>query len=164
MSTGCAISRNRGVARGTVHFDNVRIPLNYMVGEMGKGYILGAEFFDTNRAFIGLMCIGAAQASVDEACEYAKKRVVMRQPISRYQAISFALAEAQTLLEAARWLCYKTLWKADRGERRSVEEALCKWWIPEISLEIVRKCLLIHGRYGYAEDLPFEPRIGDAFY
>jgi len=132
-----------------------------MVGEMGKGYILGAEFFDTNRAFIGLMCIGAAQASVDEACEYAKKRVVMRQPISRYQAISFALAEAQTLLEAARWLCYKTLWKADRGERRSVEGAMCKWWVPEISLEIVRKCLLIHGHYGYTEDLPFEQRIRD---
>lgn len=150
-----------GATRGTIHLDNVRIPLNYMVGAMGKGYILAADFFDTNRAFIGLKCIGAAQSSVDESCEYAKKRVVMGQPISRYQAISFTLAESQTLLEAARGICYKTLWKADRNERRTVEGAMCKWWVPEICLEIVRKCLLIHGHYGYTEDLPFEQRIRD---
>jgi cyclohexanecarboxyl-CoA dehydrogenase len=135
--------------------------LNYVIGEIGKGYVLAAEFFDTNRAFIGLKCIGAAQASVDETCEYAKKRVVMGRPISRYQAISLPLAEAQTLLEAARCLCYKTLWKADRGERRTTEGAMCKWWIPEITFEIVHKCLLFHGQYGYTEDLPFEQRLRD---
>lgn len=151
----------RGTMRGTVRFNNVRVPLNYMMGEMGKGYIFAAEFYDTNRAFIGLACIGAAQASVDESCEYAKKRVVMGKPISKYQAISFTLAEAQTLLEAARWLCYKTLWKADRGERRTVEGAMCKWWIPEICCDIARKCLLIHGHYGYTEDLPLEQRVRD---
>jgi cyclohexanecarboxyl-CoA dehydrogenase len=152
---------SRGATRGTVHFTNVRIPPGYMVGEMGKGYILAAEFFDTNRAFISLKCIGAAQASVDEACEYAKKRAVMERPIAAYQAISFPLAEAQTLLEAGRWLCYKTLWKADRSERRSIDGAMCKWWIPEMTFEIVRKCLLVHGHYGYTDDLPFEQRLRD---
>lgn len=152
---------SRGATRGTVRFTDVRIPLNYVIGEIGKGYVLAAEFFDTNRAFIGLKCIGAAQASVDETCEYVKKRVVMGNPISRYQGVSFPLAEAQTLLEAARCLCYKTLWKADRGERRTTEGAMCKWWIPEITLEIVRKCLLFHGQYGYTEDLPFEQRLRD---
>jgi cyclohexanecarboxyl-CoA dehydrogenase len=152
---------SRGATRGTIQFTNVRIPLDYMVGEMGKGYILAAEFFDTNRAFIGLKCIGAAQASVDEACDYAKKRVVLGKSIAGYQAISFPLAEAQTLLEAGRWLCYKTLWKADRGERRSNEGAMCKWWIPEMTFETVRKCLLVFGHYGYTEDLPFEQRLRD---
>ena len=151
----------RGATRGKVHFNNVRIPLDYMVGEMGKGYILASEMFDTNRAFIGLKCIGAAQASVDEACEYAKKRVVMGRPIAGYQAISLPLAEAQTLLEAGRLLCYKTLWKADRGERRSIEGAMCKWWVPEMTFEIVRKCLLVFGHYGYTKDLPLEQRLRD---
>lgn len=152
---------SRGATRGIVKFTDVRIPLNYMVGEPGKGYLLAAEFFDTNRAFIGLKCIGAAQASVDEACEYARKRSVMEKPISMYQAISFPIAEAQTLLEAGRLVCYKTLWKSDRGERHTIEGAMCKWWIPEMTLEIVRKCLLIHGQYGYTEDLPFEQRLRD---
>lgn len=152
---------SRGAVRGVVNFANVRVPLNYLIGELGKGYVLAAEFFDTNRAFIGLKCIGAAQASVDEACEYAKKREVMGKPIAGYQAISFPLAEAQTLLEAARLLCYKTLWMADKGVRHTTEGAMCKWWIPEITLEIVRKCLLIHGQYGYTSDLPFEQRLRD---
>ena len=152
---------NRGVHRGCIRFDNVRVPLNYVVGELGKGYLLAVDLFDTNRAWIGLKCIGAAQASVDESGEYARQRVSMGNPISKYQAISFALAEAQTLLEAGRWLCYKTLWKADRGERHDVEGAMCKWWVPEVCLEIVRKCLLIHGQYGYTEDLPFEQRMRD---
>lgn len=152
---------SRGATRGKVQFSNVRIPLDYMVGEMGKGYILASEMFDTNRAFIGLKCIGAAQASVDEACEHAKKRVVMGKPIAGYQGISLPLAEAQTLLEAGRLLCYKTLWKADRGERRSVEGAMCKWWVPEMTFEIVRKCLLVFGHYGYTQDLPLEQRLRD---
>jgi cyclohexanecarboxyl-CoA dehydrogenase len=53
------------------------------------------------------------------------------------------------------------LWKADRGERRTVEGAMCKWWIPEICCDIARKCLLIHGHYGYTEDLPLEQRVRD---
>jgi len=152
---------SRGAVRGVVHFTNVRVPLNYLIGELGKGYMLAAEFFDTNRAFIGLKCIGAAQASVDEACAYAKKREVMGRPIAGYQAISFPLAEAQTLLEAARLLCYKTLWMTDKGVRHTTEGAMCKWWIPEMAFEIVRKCLLVHGQYGYTEDLPFEQRLRD---
>jgi cyclohexanecarboxyl-CoA dehydrogenase len=150
-----------GAVRGTVRFEDVRVPSNYMIGDMGKGYLLAAEFFDTNRALIGLKCIGAAQASVDEACAYAQKREVMGRPIAGYQGISFPLAEAQTLLAAARLLCYKTLWMADRGVRHTTEGAMCKWWVPEISLEIVRKCLLVHGQYGYTKNLPFEQRLRD---
>ena len=152
---------SRGAVRGVVKFDNVRVPVNYMIGDLGKGYLLAAEFFDTNRAFIALKCIAAAQASVDEACLYATKREVMGKPIAGYQAISFPLAEAQTLLEAGRLLCYKTLWLADQGKRHTTEGAMCKWWVPEMTFDIVRKCLLIHGQYGYTEDLPFEQRLRD---
>jgi len=152
---------SRGVKRGVVHFEDVYIPANYLVGEIYKGYPMIAEFFDTNRAYIGLKCIGAAQASVDEACGYAKERMVMGKTISHYQSISFPLAEADTLLEAARLLCYKTLWMADRGIRHTKEGSMCKWWVPEITFEIVRKCLTIHGHYGYTSDLPLEQRLRD---
>jgi len=151
----------RGTPRGVVHFDNVHIPSNYLIGELGRGFEHAAELYDTNRALIGLLCAGPARASIDETVEYAKKREVSGNPISRYQAISFALAEGHTLLEAARLLCYKTLWMADRGVRHSVEGAMCKWWAPEICFDIVRKCLLAHGHYGYTADLPFEQRLRD---
>jgi len=152
---------SRGVARGVVEFDDVQIPGDYVVGELHNAYPMVAEFFDTNRAYIGLKCLGAAQASVHETCSFAKNREVMGKAISQYQAISFALAEAETLLEAARLLCYRTLWMADQGLRHSREGAMCKWWVPEISFEIVRKCLTIHGHYGYSSELPFEQRLRD---
>lgn len=151
----------RGTPRGVVYFDNVRIPTNYLIGMLGRGFEYAAELYDTNRALIGLLCIGPAQASIDETVEYAKKREVFGNPISRYQAISLALAEGYTLLEAARLLCYKTLWMAEKGIRHSVEGGMCKWWVPEICFDIVRKCLLFHGHYGYTTDLPFEQRMRD---
>ncbi len=152
---------SRAVARGEVLFEEVRVPSNYLIGEENKAYALIAEFFDTNRAYIGLKCVAAAQASVDETCRYAKRRESMGKTISHYQGISFALAEAETLLEAARLLCYKTLWMTDRSIRHSREGAMIKWWVPEITMEIVRKCLTIHGHYGYTSDLPFEQRLRD---
>jgi cyclohexanecarboxyl-CoA dehydrogenase len=151
----------RGTPRGVVYFDNVHIPSNYLIGVLGRGFEYAAELYDTNRALIGLLCAGPARASIDETVEYAKKREVSGNPISRYQAISFALAEGYTLLEAARLLCYKILWMADKDIRHSVEGAMCKWWVPEICFEIVHKCLLFHGHYGYTTDLPFEQRLRD---
>lgn len=151
----------RGTPRGVVYFDSVHIPSNYLIGKLGRGFEYAAELYDVNRALIGLLCSGPARASIYETVEYAKKREVFGNPISRYQAISFALAEGYTLLEAARLLCYKTLWLADKGYRQTVEGAMCKWWVPEICFEIVRKCLLAHGHYGYTKDLPFEQRIRD---
>ena len=139
----------RAAARGEVRFENVRVPKNYLIGERGKAYIQMAQLFDTNRAYIGLKCIGAAQASVDETCEYAKQRVVMGNPISSYQGVSFPLVEAETKLEAARLLCYKTLWLRDQNLPNSKEGGMCKWWVPELTFEIVRECLTLHGHYGY---------------
>jgi cyclohexanecarboxyl-CoA dehydrogenase len=150
-----------GGPRGAVHFDDVLVPADYLVGERGGAYRLMAQLFDTNRAFIGLKCVGAAQASVDETCAFAQERVVMGNPISSYQGISFPLAEAETMLEAARLLCYKVLWMSDNGMRHTKEGAMCKWWVPELAFEIVRKCLTMHGHYGYTKELPFEQRLRD---
>ena len=152
---------SHGAVRGSVYFDDVAVPADHLIGELGTGYKLVADLFDTNRAYIALKCIGAAQASVDETCTYAKSRESMGKPIAGYQSISFALAEAETLLEAARLLCYKTLWMRDAGQRHTTEGAMCKWWVPELTMEIVRKCLTIHGHYGYTSELPFEQRLRD---
>jgi cyclohexanecarboxyl-CoA dehydrogenase len=152
---------SRGAKRGSVAFDDVRVPADHLIGKEGEGYFMVADFFDTNRAYIALKCLGAAQASVDETCEFVQSRRSMGRPISQYQGISFPLAEAETQLEAARLLCYKTLWMRQTGQRHSREGAMCKWWVPEIAFEIVRKCLTIHGHYGYTQELPFEQRLRD---
>jgi len=150
-----------GAARGEVRFENVRVPKDHLVGERGKAYLQMAQLFDTNRAYIGLKCIGAAQASIDETCEYAQQRVVMGKPISSYQGISFPLVEAETQLEAARLLCYKTLWLRDQDLPNSKEGGMCKWWGPELTFDIGKQCLTMHGHYGYSDEMPFEQRLRD---
>jgi len=152
---------SRAAPRGEVRFDDVRIPKNYLIGKRGRAYEQMAQLFDTNRAYIGLKCIGAAQASVDETCEFAKQREVMGHPISQYQGVSFPLVEAETRLEAARLLCYKTLWLRDNALPNAKEGAMCKWWVPELTFDIVRECLTLHGHYGYSTELPFEQRLRD---
>ena len=75
--------------------------------------------------------------------------------------MSFAIAEAATHIEAARWLSYRALWLADRGAPYTKESAMVKWWAPKLSVEVIHQCLLLHGHYGYTDELLFEHRLRD---
>jgi cyclohexanecarboxyl-CoA dehydrogenase len=65
------------------------------------------------------------------------------------------------MLEAARWLCYRTLWLRDQGLPHAKEAAMVKWWGPKIAVDAIHDCLLLHGHYGYTQDLPLEQRLRD---
>ena len=168
---GVAISQpyadmgNRATPRGVLTLKDARVPAASRLSGGGESKSAGfahiGSILDTNRAIIGLICLGAAEASVEETVEYAKSRVVFGQQISKYQGVAFPLVEAHTLIEAARLLCYKTLWMADRGRRHTTEGAMIKWWVPRLAGDIIRECLSLHGHYGYTQDLPFEQRLRD---
>jgi len=151
----------RAVPRGEVFLDDVRVPATTLVGSTGRAFPMIREFFDLNRAFISLKCIGAAQQTVDETIKHLKNRKQFGKPLSTFQGTAFPMAEAETLLEAARWLAYKVLWLKDRGRRCDREGAMAKWWIPKTCAEIIHECLLLHGHYGYTKDLPIEQRLRD---
>jgi cyclohexanecarboxyl-CoA dehydrogenase len=151
----------KAVARGAVHFDGFRVPAENMLGTEGKGFTQVMQGFDFSRALIGLQCVGVAQQTVDETWEYASQRVAFDQPISRYQGVSFPLAESETLLAAARVLCYQTLWLKDAGLPHTSEAAMCKWWAPKTAFDVVQSCLLLHGQYGYRTEKPIEQRLRD---
>ncbi len=151
----------RAVPRGQLFMDEVRVPAANMVGSRGGAFPMIMSYLDVNRAFIGLKCLGAAQQTLDETIAYVKTREQFGKPISRFQGVAFPLAEAATLIEAARWLCYKILWKRERGEPCTAEGAMVKWWAPKLSAEIIHECLLLHGHYGYTQELPLEQRLRD---
>lgn len=94
------------VGRGSVFFDDVEVPLSAMIGRENGGFTQVMEGFDLSRLLIGLQCIGAAQASVDETWEYVKERTAFGQRLSKFQGVSFPLAEHESWLEAMRALCY----------------------------------------------------------
>ena len=149
------------IGRGSVFFDNVRVPARSMLGKEGRGFTQVMQAFDFSRVLLGLQCIGAAQASLDEAWQYSTERKAFGAPLAQYQGVTFPLAEADTQLTAARWLCYRALWLRDRGLPHTAEAAMCKWWAPKLAYEVIHQCLLTHGHYGYTTDMPHQQRMRD---
>lgn len=117
--------------------------------------------FDYSRALIGLQCIAAARASLDETWKYVGERETFGRPLAQYQGVTFPLAEAETLLTAARLLCYQTLWLRDRELPHTAEAAMCKWWAPKTAVDVIHACLLTHGHAGYSKELPHQQRLRD---
>lgn len=151
----------RPIGRGSVFFDNVFVPAENMMAEEGRAFGTIMAGFDYSRALIGLQCLGAARASVDETWEYVREREAFGAPIVQYQGVSFPLAEAETQLTMMRQLCYYTLDLRDRGLPHTAEAAMCKWYVPKTACEILHQCLILHGHYGYTTDLPHHQRYND---
>lgn len=151
----------KAVGRGAVHLDEVRVPASHLLGEEGEGFTQVMRGFDFSRALIGLQCVGVAQLTADETWRYVSEREAFDQPLSKFQGVSFPLAEAETVLAAARLLCYQTLSLKDQGLPHTEQAAMCKWWAPKTAFDVVQNCLLLHGQYGYRTDLPVEQRLRD---
>jgi cyclohexanecarboxyl-CoA dehydrogenase len=151
---------SKAVQRGAAHLNGVRIPAKYMIGEEGRGFSQVMHGFDFSRALIGLQCVGVAQVTVDETWEYVTKRLAFDQ-LSSNQGVACPLAESETLLSAARLLCYQTLSLKDVGLPHTTQAAMCKWWAPKVAFEVMQQCLLLHGQFGYRTELPIEQRLRD---
>jgi len=149
------------IGRGSVFFDDVRIPAENMMGEEGKGFTQVMQGFDFSRVLIALQCIGAAQASIDETWEYMKERQAMGAPIVQYQGVSFPIVEFETLLSACRQLSYHALALRDAGQPHTAEAAMVKWMGPKTSFDAIHQCILTFGHYGWSKDLPHQQRLRD---
>ena len=151
------------IGRGLATFEDVLVPEDHLLGDEGAGFSQVMAGFDFSRALIGLQCVGAAQASVAQTWEHVTTREAFDRPLSRFQGVAFPLAEAETLLAAARLVCLRTLWLRDRGEPHTAEAAMCKWWAPKVAADAIRECVLLHGQAGYTRDLPHQQRLRDVF-
>lgn len=152
---------SRAVQRGAIFLDAVRVPAEYRIGDEGQGFRSVMNGFDLSRFLIALMCLGAAEASLEATIAYVREREAFGRPIARFEGVSFPIAEHATLLEAARWLCLRGLWLRDQGLPHTKEAAMAKWWAPKAAVDCIHDCLLLHGQYGYTRDLPFEQRLRD---
>ena len=151
----------RAIGRAVLSFDHVRVPASHRLGEEGTGFYQVMQGFDYNRIGIALACLGVAEQSLEETITYVKERKAFGRAIARFEGVSFPIAEAATQLEACRWLCYRAMWLADQGRPHTKESAMTKWWGPRLSVETIHQCLLLHGHYGYTDELPFEQRMRD---
>jgi cyclohexanecarboxyl-CoA dehydrogenase len=151
----------RAIQRGSLFLDQVQVPRDHLIGEEGQGFYLVMNAFDYSRVIIALMCLGAAEQSLEETIAYVKQREAFGRPLAKFEGVSFPIAEHATMVEAARWLCYRALWLRDQGLPHSKEAAMVKWWGPKVAVDAIHDCLLLHGHYGYTQDLPLEQRLRD---
>jgi cyclohexanecarboxyl-CoA dehydrogenase len=149
------------VGRGSIFFDDVEVPQSHRLAGEGAGFVQVMQGFDFSRALIGLQCIAAAQASLDESWAYACERKSFGVPLSQHQGVTFPLAEFETMAAAVRQLCYHTLRLRDAGLPHTTEAAMCKWLGPKTAVDIIHQCLLTHGHYGWSLDLPHQQRLRD---
>jgi cyclohexanecarboxyl-CoA dehydrogenase len=152
---------SKAIGRSSIFFDDVRIPVSHRLAAEGAGFAQVMQGFDFSRALIGLQVLGAAQASLDESWAYVQQRQAFGGAISRNQGVTFPLAEGETLIEAARALCIRTLALRDAGEPHTTEAAMCKWLAPKTAVDVIHQCLLTHGHYGWSLDLPHQQRLRD---
>jgi cyclohexanecarboxyl-CoA dehydrogenase len=146
---------------GALHFDNVFIPESHLIGELGRGFASVMNHFDFSRAALGLLCLGAATQSLEEAAVYAQQRQAFGKPIAENQGVSFQLAEHATYLEGARWTCYRSLWLRETGRPHTALASMSKWWAPVVAKNAIEAAMRLHGNLGYSTEFPLQQRFRD---
>ena len=150
----------RAIGRGSLFFENVRVPAGHRLGDENKGFVQVMQGFDFSRALIGLQVLAVARVSLEETWAYVAERQAFGKPLSAFQGVSHPLADFDTQVEAARLLCLQALWLKDKGAPHSAEAAMCKWWAPKLAYDVVHQCLLSFGHGGYDRGV-LEQRLRD---
>ncbi len=143
-------------------FDNVRVPKENILGQVGEGFKQALKILDGGRISIGANALGIAKGAYQAALRYSKERHQFGRPISSFQAIAFKLADMATEIEASELLIRKAAYLKDLGRRVTKESAMAKMYASEACVRIANEAVQIFGGYGYTKDFPVEKYYRDA--
>jgi short-chain 2-methylacyl-CoA dehydrogenase len=142
-------------------FRDARVPEGNLLGPRGQGFRQFLEILDGGRISVAAMGVGLAQGAYDLAAQYARERRQFGQPIARFQAVQFALADMATEIEAGRNMVYKAAWLKDQGRPFGKEAAMAKLYTGELSNRAANAALQIHGGYGFMDEFPISRLFRD---
>jgi len=146
----------KGSVTSALTLENCRVPAENLLGREGDGFKQMLITLDAGRISIGAMALGLAQAAFDEATRYSKERVQFGQPIARFQAIQWMIADMATEIDAARMMIYRAAAMKDAGRPFTKEAAMAKLYASEVAERAAFKAVQIHGGYGYSREYPVE--------
>jgi alkylation response protein AidB-like acyl-CoA dehydrogenase len=153
----------KGSPTREVYFDNVRLPLDRMIGEEGTGFATAMQTLDHTRVTIAAQAVGIAQGALDFAKGYVKERKQFGKAIAEFQGVQFMLADMGMKLEAARQLTYVAAGKSERGDADlTYFGAAAKCFASDAAMEITTDAVQLLGGYGYTRDYPVERMMRDA--
>lgn len=137
-------------------FDDVRVPQSAVLGNQGDGFRQMLQTLDGGRLSIGAMGLGGAQGAYELALKYARSRKQFGQPISKFQAVAFKLADCAMEIECARNLLYKACWLRDKKRPFEREASMAKLYCSEVMGRVANHAVQIHGGYGLMKEYNVE--------
>jgi butyryl-CoA dehydrogenase len=152
----------RGSQSCQIFLDDVHLPDENLLGEVGQGFKVAMATLDGGRIGIAAQALGIARASLEDALAYASERKTFGKPIAQHQAIQFKLADMATELDAARLLTWRAATLKDQGVRHTLESSMAKVFASEVANRAAKEAVQIFGGNGYVEDFPVERHYRDA--
>jgi alkylation response protein AidB-like acyl-CoA dehydrogenase len=153
----------KGSPTRELHFDNVRIPGDRIIGEPGEGLKIALRTLDHTRVTVGAQAVGIAQGALDFALDYVKERRQFGKRIADFQGIQFMLADMAMTLEAARQMVYVAAAKSERHDADlSFFSAAAKCYASDVAMQITTDAVQLLGGAGFTEDFPVERMMRDA--
>lgn len=143
-------------------FDNVRVPKENVIGEVGMGFIQAMQILDGGRISIAALSCGVARGAYEASVKYAKEREQFGKPISHFQAIAFKLADMATEVEAAELLTFRAADLKNKKQPLTKEGAYAKYFSSEVAVRCGNEAVQIMGGYGYTKEYPAEKFLRDA--
>tara|TARA_B110000046_G_scaffold44081_1_gene49090 strand:+ start:5372 stop:6523 length:1152 start_codon:yes stop_codon:yes gene_type:complete len=143
-------------------FDDCRVPATNVLGKEGEGFKQAMKILDGGRISIAALSLGIAKGSYEASVKYSQEREQFGQPISRFQAISFKLANMAVRIQAAELLTRKAADLKNKGMKMTTIAAKAKYMASEVCVEAATDAIQIHGGYGYTKDFPVEKFFRDS--
>ena len=152
----------KGSDTRSVYFDQMRIPKENILGNIGKGFKQFLKTLTIGRISISSLALGTAAGAYELALKYSQERTAFGKKISSFQGISFKLADMATQISASRQLIYHAAWLHDNNKDVIKDAAIAKLFSSEAAMKITTEAIQIHGGYGYIEDYHVERFFRDA--
>jgi alkylation response protein AidB-like acyl-CoA dehydrogenase len=154
----------RGSINSELFFEDLTVPEENRIGEVGDGFVNMMESLDSSRLFAASQAVGLAQGAIDEAIKYSKERVQFGKAISKLQAIQFMIADMVASTEAARLLTYQAARHLDKRKKKQISRfcAMAKFIASDTAMRVTTDAVQVMGGYGYMKDYPVERMMRDA--
>jgi|TARA_B110000240_G_scaffold115312_1_gene129283 acyl-CoA dehydrogenase len=157
--TICPIRTMMNHATTEVFFDNLRVPVENLIGEEGKGFRYILSGMNAERILIAAECIGDAKWFTKKSVDYAKDRNVFGRPIGRNQGVQFPIAKAYANMRAAELMVREAIRLYEAGENPGAEANMAKMLAADAAFEAANACVQTHGGFGFAEEYDVERKF-----
>jgi butyryl-CoA dehydrogenase len=150
-----------GSDTASIALDDVEVPEDAMLGEVGDGFKVAMSALDSGRYSVAAGCVGICQGCVDESVTYSKEREQFGRPIASFQLVQAMIADMVVQTDAARMLVWRAGFLKDAGRPNTTETSIAKLYATEAAVACSNTAIQVHGGAGYVDDHPVERYFRD---